>query len=725
MGYKASPKQAFAHAAFLRDGYKRGVLLFGRQCLAENTLVATPDGYTHVQDLKWGDEVLSYGDKPEYKKIINTWEYLVDTDPKPMIQFIVDNEEVTTTYDHKFYASGQYVPLYQLIWGAMATAERAQLKLLCEQYGAPFDYEEAWERGLDITDEARQRRVWLSENGGRRQDNQDAPHYSSDLDTQPFKETDSEPHKSRQNRQPSGEPRVANTKRKHLAQSQSGQSGEQTGGELWDSHTKGASGVENTEARRDNPIEADSRPIRSVLCSSVGHRKEKDLVSSVRVLPAEKTYAIDVEDNANYCITIKNILVANSGKSYFATQHAWISAIAKQGSYLVVFDTYKHAHQVIWRQYVPLIPKELIYKKNEQELIIEFHYIQGPIKMPWGQTIEVNHDESLPRSSIQLLGSDQADTHRGLKVEGIIFDEYGDQKAENFATVYEPMFTTTGGWAIFLGTPRGYNHFYDMVMDARDNPDWFYLEATWRDSPHVKPEAIELARKDAERKGTLSAFLQEYELEFRSVQGAVYPIFDRKIHVISPKDVPDDLTIYAGIDFGYHTTAFILIGIDKDQNYYVFDEIYARQEILNDIIPRIRQKIGDKRLVLMVGDSANRDAIEVMSKEFPMVPAAKGAGSIIDGIDLVRNLLKPRTQLVGEPKPSMYVSSACRNFIIEMESYKYPEEKKDRNPSDLPLKENDHGLDAYRYVVLHLKHGVQRETDIPTPKVTFNNYGLL
>lgn len=414
-----------------------------------------------------------------------------------------------------------------------------------------------------------------------------------------------------------------------------------------------------------------------------------------------------------------------SGKSYFATQHAWISAVAKQGNYLVVFDTYKHAHQVIWRQYVPLIPKELIYKKNEQDLIIEFHYIQGPIKMPWGEVIEMNHDENLPRSSIQLLGSDQADTHRGLKVEGIIFDEYGDQKAENFATVYEPMFTTTGGWAIFLGTPRGYNHFYDMVMDARDNPDWFYLEATWRDSPYVKAEAIDLARRDAERKGTLPAFLQEYELEFKSVQGAVYPIFDRKIHVIKPSEVPDDLTIYGGIDFGYHTTAFILIGIDKDQNYYVFDEIYARQEVLNDIIPRIRQKIGDKRLVLMVGDSANRDALEVMGKEFPMVPASKGAGSIIDGIDLVRNLLKPRTQLVGLPKPSMFVTSNCRNFIIEMESYKYPEEKQNRNPSDLPMKENDHGLDAYRYVVLHLKHGVERDTKLPTPKIAYNDFGLM
>ena len=57
-----------------------------------------------------------------------------------------------------------------------------------------------------------------------------------------------------------------------------------------------------------------------------------------------------------------------SGKTYFATQHAWISAIKDQGRYFIVFKTYKQAHEVVWRQYVPLIPKELIYKKNEQAL---------------------------------------------------------------------------------------------------------------------------------------------------------------------------------------------------------------------------------------------------------------------------------------------------------------------------------------------------------------------
>ena len=59
-----------------------------------------------------------------------------------------------------------------------------------------------------------------------------------------------------------------------------------------------------------------------------------------------------------------------SGKTFFATQHAWISAVKDQGRYFIVFQTYKQAHEVVWRQYVPMIPKEIVYKTNEQDLLI-------------------------------------------------------------------------------------------------------------------------------------------------------------------------------------------------------------------------------------------------------------------------------------------------------------------------------------------------------------------
>jgi phage terminase large subunit len=415
-----------------------------------------------------------------------------------------------------------------------------------------------------------------------------------------------------------------------------------------------------------------------------------------------------------------------TGKTFFSTQHSWLAAVIEQGRYFVVFKTYKQAHEVVWRQYIPLIPKELIYKKNEQDLIIELNYVNGPVTLPDGTVLAIEHDQDKPRSTIQLLGSDQADSHRGFKGNGIIFDEYADQDPNNWDAVYKHFFTTTDGWAIFMGTPRGYNHFYDLVEFAQEDERWFFLKATWRDSPYVKREFIEAERAEATKKGTLSTFLQEVELEFRAVQGAVYPTFDRNIHVKLPRDVPEDLTLYIGVDFGWHTTAFLLVGIDKDQNWWVFDEVYGREETLSDVLPRLKDKLADQRLVLMVGDSAAKDAIETMAKDYPITPVIKRADSITHGINLINQKLKPRIQLIGEPKPTLFVSSICKNFILEMEQYKYPEDKPERNPDDVPVKENDHGPDALRYLVLHLKYGIQKDDKLPKSSIVkeFNEYGL-
>lgn len=436
-----------------------------------------------------------------------------------------------------------------------------------------------------------------------------------------------------------------------------------------------------------------------------------------------------------------------SGKTFFATQHAWISAVKDQGRYFIVFQTYKQAHEVVWRQYVPMIPKEIVYKTNEQDLLIELHYIENtPIKLPNGETIIVNHDKTKPRSTIQLLGSDQADTHRGFKANGMIFDEYATQNPDHWDSVYKHFFTTTDGWALFMGTPRGFNHFFELIEYAKvngkeqqderkangekvDDYPWFYLEATWRDSPYVKKEFIAAERAEAVKKGTLSQFLQEVELEFRAVQGAVYPDFNRKIHVIKPGEIPLDLTYYGAIDFGWHTLAFLLLGVDKDQNWYVIDEVYGKEDTLDNIIPRIKDKVGDKRLVLVVGDSANRDAIEVMSRHYPMIGVNKANDTkgYALGISLITEKLKPRAQLIGQPKPTIYFSNVCKNLTLELEAYRFPEDKPERNASDIPIKQDDHGPDALRYLFLQLKFGLVKDEKPLVFEIqkSTNQYGLL
>jgi phage terminase large subunit len=415
------------------------------------------------------------------------------------------------------------------------------------------------------------------------------------------------------------------------------------------------------------------------------------------------------------------------GKTMWSVNHAWMEAVRVQGRYFIVFQTYTQAKEVVWKQYLDQIPKALRAKVDNTELSITLPYLKGKVALPGRGWLEIEHDINKPASTIQLLGSDQAERHRGMKAHGIVFDEYAEQNPEYWDSVYQPMFSTTGGWAVFMSTPKGYNHWFDMVDRAEANPDeWFLSKATWRDNPAVTPDFIKGVKKDAEQRGTLSTFMQEFELEFRSVQGAVFPDFNRDIHTVKPSEVPKDGSVYCAIDFGFdHPTVVLFVRIDYQGRHWIFDEIYARQTIISDLVPMIKEKLGDERLVLMVGDSAAAEGIAQLQKHFPIVPVVKHADAIPEGIRMITERLRPRSTLMGTVRPNLFIGKNCRNLIMDIEQYKYPEDKPGRHNNERPVKEHDDGPDAYRYLLIHLKYGTNNERDIIKPKVKFNQYGLL
>ncbi len=417
-----------------------------------------------------------------------------------------------------------------------------------------------------------------------------------------------------------------------------------------------------------------------------------------------------------------------TGKTMSAVQLAKLAAIFEQGTYFMVFATYNQAEQVVWKQYIHLIEPALIKEVNKTDLSITFNHIKADIKMPGGEVIHVEHDESLPPSRIRLLGSDNAESHRGNKAHGIIFDEYQSQNPDNWATVYQPMFTTTNGWALFMGTPNGFNHFYDLVMDAKKEDDWFLLEATWRDNPFVKPEAILQAKREAERKGNLNGFLQEYELEFRKVDRAVYGEFDRNVHVIKPSEVPFDRggQYWASIDFGYtqdHPMAINFVFITYDGTWYIYDEIHETDNVrLDDIIEVIKQKTADVHLQGLIPDMARVDLVDYMaSKALPIIKHRKPGVS--ESIPFIKELLHPRSQIIGDPKPMLFITSNCRETILNFELYKYKEPKKDRPTSAEPVKHHDDHLDGLRYLRSFLKLGHFKNEKLNTQSTAMKNTG--
>ena len=417
------------------------------------------------------------------------------------------------------------------------------------------------------------------------------------------------------------------------------------------------------------------------------------------------------------------------GKTYYSINDNIIRAIRKQGTYFMIFRTYKQAHEVVWRELLSQIPAELLKqcKTNENDLTIEFPYLKGPMALPGIGWVAVKHNVDKPRSIIQLLGSDQAESHRGRHCDWQTFDEFAFQNPEFLRSVYNPMLSTTNGGQTFMSTPNGYNHWFDMVENARQDDDWFYSEATWRDNPLVSKDFIAQERKDSERLGEMSKFEAEYELQFRTVEGPVYPDFDRKVHVVSPKDIPTEGTLYIGADPGFENPfGVVFVLIDYDENWWIIDELYRNHTLVQDMIPMINDKLGDKRLALMVADSQASEAIAQLQKYFPVVPVVKKGDSIPEGIRLVTQKLRPRMQLTGPPKPCLFIASNCKNLIFEMDQYHYPEKKMDRNANENPVKENDHLCDALRYLALHFKHGQSANNNQPiNTKVSFNEMGLL
>jgi phage terminase large subunit len=120
---------------------------------------------------------------------------------------------------------------------------------------------------------------------------------------------------------------------------------------------------------------------------------------------------------------------------------------------------------------------------------------------------------------VRLFGADNPDALRGIYLDGVVLDEFGDQRPTIWGEIIRPLLSDRRGWATFIGTPKGRNHFYEIREQARTNPDWLYMELRASETG-VLPDG-ELA--DARRTMTESQYLQEFECAFDvPALGAIY-----------------------------------------------------------------------------------------------------------------------------------------------------------------------------------------------------------
>lgn len=136
-------------------------------------------------------------------------------------------------------------------------------------------------------------------------------------------------------------------------------------------------------------------------------------------------------------------------------------------------------------------------RRNESELMVE---------LPNG-------------ARVQLFGADNPDALRGIYLDGVVIDEPADMKLSHlWAEVIRPTLADRGGWAVFTGTPRGLDPFYELYQMGMAQPEWYTTLRTVDDTGAISPEELALARAAMSE----AQFRQEFYCDFTASRDDVF-----------------------------------------------------------------------------------------------------------------------------------------------------------------------------------------------------------
>lgn len=283
---------------------------------------------------------------------------------------------------------------------------------------------------------------------------------------------------------------------------------------------------------------------------------------------------------------------------------------------------------------------------------------------------------------------------RGLANDFIVCDEVSTYR--NFWVgwneVLSPTLIDRRGTAMFISTPKGFNHFYDLFNLELTNTDYKSFHFTSYDNPHLPHEEIEREKLTKPP----DTFAQEYLADFKKTQGLVYKEFDRAKHLYETLPQSTYATI-GGVDFGYRNPAAVLTAKWSIEKLLIDDEWYKRER--TDI--QIAEYVALCKFKEVYPDPENAGAIEELRRQRVNVKEViKGPNSVKSGIQSIREML-----IRGD----LMINKRCVNLIAEFETYSYDDDRIERNEEENPLKANDHALDALRYIVSSLLPMIQRQ----------------
>jgi hypothetical protein len=243
------------------------------------------------------------------------------------------------------------------------------------------------------------------------------------------------------------------------------------------------------------------------------------------------------------------VLVAGRrfGKTYLALVELCQAAWGPGRLAWYVAPTYKQAKRIAWKPLKAMTRAYWAKRPNETDLSIQL--ITG--------------------GTIALRGADQYDSLRGEGLDFLVLDEYASMAREAWTEVLRPALSDKQGKALFIGTPRGFNHLYALFEQAQDSSLWAGFKFTTEQGGNVAADELESAARELDER----TYRQEFQASFENVgSGIVYYGFDRNANVGAAKYDPKQPLCWA-LDFNMNPMCSVLAQKMPDGTVHVLQEM--------------------------------------------------------------------------------------------------------------------------------------------------------
>ena len=299
---------------------------------------------------------------------------------------------------------------------------------------------------------------------------------------------------------------------------------------------------------------------------------------------------------------------------------------------------------------------------------------------------------------ISLHGADNPDSLRGTYYDGCVLDEVGDMNPKVWNEVLRPSLSDRLGWCLFIGTPKGRNHFADFRDRAEETEGWALLEFKASQTGVLSEKELNDARAEMGE----DKYQQEFECNFNSaVEGAYYGQIINDLEAkgrLTTVDRDDLCKSYVAWDLGMGDSTCLwvaqLVGkevrlIDFVENNGVGLDWYVNW-LKENRYERFDQYLPHDVEVRELGTGKSRkEVLQEAGLEITIAPRL----SVADGIQAVRRLL-PRCWFDKEK---------TKQGVNALRNYRREYNEKQNVYYEKPLHDwCSHAADSFRYLAITL-----------------------